>query len=132
MGCKMEEKYFNRHTKFEMPVIEECQACDDSLLFDERTGEPKYNDMEQVWQNLYQFIRIFVYPDSESEVEEELRIVGGEILKWIKKKDAFAVSMLLAFHSDFLDMYFFNDKNNERGIEIPEDARCLLNALIKL
>ena len=71
-----------------------------------------------VWAEFKQILYERLQQDGD-EIEE-LKVVGGELLKWVERQDSFAISILLSRHPDFLTQYLDQTKSKELCILLEE------------
>lgn len=125
MGINMSRKYYGRYPVFVAPSINECTLNDHQILYTAKTGAAFFDQIESVWCDLEEYINKVLVADGNQC--QELQVIGGEILKWVKKRDAYAVSLLLKLHPDFVEKYFYNTLST--GETVTSAILILLNAL---
>ena len=125
IGIKMSRKYYGRYPVFVAPSIGECTLNDHQILYTEKTGTAFFNQVENIWCELEEFIKKELEADGNQC--QELQVIGGEILKWVKKRDAYAVSLLLKLHPDFVEKYFYHSLSTKETA--TSAVSILLNTL---
>ena len=122
----------DRYVESEIPNINGFILGDSGILYKEGTGDFLIDNIESVWEEFYQYLNNLISQNMDET--EELQVIGGEMLKWVEKRDAFALSVVLKSHPHFIEKYILRTEENAEGISdnyLSDNAHMLLNALIK-
>lgn len=118
----------NKHWNNAKPYFDNCILYDDRLNFIGEDVAEIFEDIDDAWQKLYCLLNVVIDTWNNIEIQDELYTVGGEILKWVSRKDSFAVSILLSLHPHFMADFVFIGDGGER---VPKDVRVLVETLTK-
>ena len=114
----MGRKYCGRYTEYIAPHLEKCKLNDYGIIYNPGSADMYFENVDVVWEQFYQALK----HSMDMDKVEELQVAGGELLKWIEKKDNFAVALLLKIHPGFIDKYV-------KTLEVPKEVIELIDAL---
>lgn len=103
---KIGRKYYGRYTDFTLPNIEKCTFYDDSVIYIPGSGEAYYKNMNDIWNGMELVVKKKMQ-DAKEYGDSSVKIMGTEMLHWIKEQDLFDIAMILNMHWDYCWRTFF-------------------------
>lgn len=104
----MKRKYYGRFSDYTEPDISSCRFSDGAVIYEKKTAQPRYPDMEKLWEK---FIKQ-IYDKMKEAMQSgnyEPETIGNELIYWAGRKDAFAVALILNMHREYCRKWFFDE-----------------------